>query len=202
MFGREPLIPLDQILGRTDCDWGQQFVKQQSGLLEGANEIVQSRIKKSAQHNKVLHDDRAPSLSRVIPTGTQVLLKRSAFSGRHKIQDVYESDRYVVVWHNEEEDVYAIRPVKGGSEKIVNRRLLRVDPVVQNHVEELSSKDRGEHSVLRVDEEKVGESPCNTDSSDESGSEEIIMMGFTQRGNQESDVDREKVGEPTCRSCA
>ena len=86
--------------------------------------------------------------------------------------------------------------MKGGSEKIVNRRLLRVDPVVQNHVEELSSKERGENSGVRVDEEKVGESPCNTDSSDDSESEEIIMMGFTERKNQESDVDREKVGEP------
>ena len=192
----EPLFPFDQILGRTDCDLGKEFVKQQSELLERANEIVQNRIKQSAQHNKVLHDDRAPSLGRVIPTGTQVLLKKCAFSGRHKIQDVYESDRYVVVWHNEEEDVYAIRPVKGGNEKVVNRRLLRVDPVVQNHVEELSSKERGENSGVRVDEEKVGESPCNTDSSDDSESEEIIMMGFTQRENQESDVDREKVGEP------
>ena len=26
MFGREPLIPLDQIIGRTDSDWGQNVV--------------------------------------------------------------------------------------------------------------------------------------------------------------------------------
>ena len=29
MFGREPLIPLDQILGRTDSDWEQDFTREQ-----------------------------------------------------------------------------------------------------------------------------------------------------------------------------
>ena len=206
MFGREPLIPLDQILGRTDCDWNQEFVKQQAELLERTNEVVQVRIKRSAQRNKVLHDDKSPSFGEAISIGTQVLLKKCAFPGRHKIKDVYERDQYVVVWHNEDDDVYAIRPVRGGKEKVVHRRLLRISPVIQD-IEPLSdvASEMEEpvilvrhdpNSKVEVAKDKVRETlrQSNFDQSDDSDSDEVLITGHWQ-ANEEPIVGNERVGE-------
>ena len=56
MFGREPLIPLDQMLGRTDSDWGQEFVREQSRMLNRASEIVKDKVAKRANYNKGAYD--------------------------------------------------------------------------------------------------------------------------------------------------
>ena len=204
MFGREPLIPLDQILGRTDCDWNQEFVKQQSELLERTNQIVQDRINQSAHRNKVLHDEKAPGFGKDIPVGTQVLLRKRAFPGRHKIKDAYERDRYIVVWHNVEKDVYAIRPVGGGDEKVFHRRLLRIDPVVDKYlVRNDSERDdlgilhqKDTDVIAHVTKEKVGEIPClsSVDQSDDSDSEEVLVRGYKGKGLEQV-VGNEIVGE-------
>ena len=197
MFGREPLIPLDQILGHTDCDWNQDFVKQQSELLERTDQIVRERIRQSAHHNKVLRDEKAPCFGETILVGTPVLLKKCAFSGRHKIKDVFEKDQYIVVWHNEEADVYAIRPVRGGTEKVVHRRLLRVSPLVQD----TDSEENVQHSQSVRVQQKEGKTPVHPHliESDESDSDEILIttMKYAQ-GNEELDVSNEIVGEIPC----
>ena len=64
----------------------------------------------------------------VIKIGDRVLLRRDAFTGRHKLEDKFDETPYAVVAQNKEEDVYQIRPVLGGSAKWVNRRRLTLDP--------------------------------------------------------------------------
>lgn len=117
MFGWEPLIPLDQILGRTDSDWGQNFVQEQSQLLNRAGDLVRENVRKRACLNEASYNAKVNA--RPIAVGSQVLLRKCAFKGRHKIQDRYEREPYVVVWTNEQGDVYKIRPVNGGGEKTV-----------------------------------------------------------------------------------
>ena len=129
MFGREPLIPLDQILGHTDIDWDQDFVKEQADLLGRAGALVKERIERRARHNEISHDGKAKAVP--LPIGSQVLLRKCAFKGRHKLEDAYGRESYTVVWKNEQDDVYRIRPVNGGQEKTVNRKYLRLDPLAE-----------------------------------------------------------------------
>jgi hypothetical protein len=143
MFGREPLIPLDQMLGRTDNDWDQDFVREQSSLLSRASELVKERVAKSCNRNKATYD-RKVKPSKPIEIGSHVLLRKCAFKGRHKLADKFERDPYVVVWINEHSDVFRIRPLKGGPERVVNRKLLRLDPFAESDTENESDESDGD----------------------------------------------------------
>ena len=80
MFGREPLIPLDQILGRTDSDWGQDFVNGQAQLLSKAGVLVRENTEKRCRQNEAVYDTNVNAGP--IPVGAQVLLRRCAFKRR------------------------------------------------------------------------------------------------------------------------
>ena len=174
MFGREPTIPLDQLLGKTDSDWGQDFVKEQSQLIDRAIELVSDRVAKVCNRNKAAYDAKATA--KPIGTGTQVLLKKCAFRGRHKLANAYESTPYVVVGVNDHGDVYHIRPLLGGEQKSVHRRLLRVCPP------------------------EFGESSSNSETeSDDSDWGFIETSGNAAEQTPSSGakpVDQQKVGEP------
>ncbi len=171
LFGREPLIPLDQILGRTDANWDQNFVREQSELLERAGVLVKERMEQRARRNEKGHNFKAKSAP--LAVGLQVLLRKCAFKGRHKLEDVYGRESYTVVWRNEQSDVYRIRPVNGGSERTVNRKYLRMDPLA------------------------VTESGEESDSSDSSDWDPIITKpNSSDSGVVDQGVDAEIVGEP------
>ncbi|PIK40533.1 putative transposon Ty3-I Gag-Pol polyprotein [Apostichopus japonicus] len=67
-------------------------------------------------------------LSPHILVGSTVLLKKCAHEGRHKLEDKYNREPFIVVGVNEGLDVYSIRPLLGGAVRTVNRRLLILDP--------------------------------------------------------------------------
>ena len=176
LFGREPLIPLDQMLGRTDSDWGQEFVREQAKLLDRAADIVKERVAKRASRNKALYDSRGHVALKPLALGSQVLMRRCAFGGRHKLQNKYEQDPYIVVWVNQYGDVCRIRPVKGGQEKTVNRKYLLLDPVAEP-----------ESDSERSDEDSI----CDVVVSDAGGSAEQ-PTDISSKG-----VGSENVGEPS-----
>ena len=115
MFGKDPLIPIDQMLGKTDSDWGQDFVKEQAQLIDRARELVSDRVSKPCNRNKAAYDSKANA--EPIHVGTQVLLRKCAFRGRHKLANAYESNPYIVVGIKEHGDVYHIPPLLGGDQK-------------------------------------------------------------------------------------
>ena len=93
--------------------------------------------------------------------GSYVYLKKCAFTRRHKLENVYLDEIYVVIWVNPTKDVYQIRPINGGPARVVNRRLIRevpsnldvveadVDDVVVDDVEdvEFNSEERGDYPL-------------------------------------------------------
>ena len=91
--------------------------------------------------------------------GERVLLRREAFSGRHKLKDNYDSMTYIITSKNDENDVpvYQIQPALGDETKWVNRRRLVFDP---RQVEEVSD-------VLYCN---------NMSETDQSNEEQIYMM--------------------------
>ena len=151
------------MLGRAKNDWDQDFVKEQSSLLTRDSELVKERVAKSCERNKATYD-RKVKPSKPIKISSHVLLRKQAFKGRHKLADVFERDPYVVVWINEHNDVYRIRPLKGGPERVVNRKLLRLDPFAESETENESDEGSDEDSdweALRT--EPLADQPLGQD---------------------------------------
>lgn len=126
LYGRDPYTPVDQLLCNTQEDWTEDFVEVQAKNLKRAHGIAERRMKAVLQKQKHRHDNK--SLSKPIPIGKRVLLRKNAFTGRHKLEDKYNREPFIVVWVNEEGDVYNIRPVMGGPAQTVNRKQLIEDP--------------------------------------------------------------------------
>ena len=126
MFGREPSVPLDNLLNSARKDWKECAISQQAELISKTYKVAKDRMMKAADANKKLYDKKVSSAP--LPVDSLVLLKHCAFTERHKLKDNFNSEQYIVVKANAENDIYAIRPSAGGKEKWVNRKLLVLDP--------------------------------------------------------------------------
>ncbi|PIK33447.1 putative transposon Ty3-I Gag-Pol polyprotein [Apostichopus japonicus] len=134
MFGREPYTPLDQLLSNARKTWDEDFVKEQAAALQEAHKVAAEKIKTSKEKEKAKYDQLPQSTP--LEVGARVLLRRTAFDGRHKLEDKFRRDPFVIVRVNPEGDVYGIRPLLGGPIQTVNRRLLTEDPRDVQQVED------------------------------------------------------------------
>lgn len=162
MFGRQPVVPVDQLISNTRSEWSEDSIRKQAEIIRRTSLVVKGRLTKSAEANKRRYDRKATTVRLVV--GARVLLKQMAHSGRHKIANTFEEQPYVVVSCNEEKGVYQIRPVAGGKARWVNRQLLISDPRKETD----TSFDRDPLQVL----------PCTQDSSDsenESDEDDIFL---------------------------
>ena len=126
LYGREPILPVDQLLSNTESDWGEDYVQVQANIIKKASQLAISRMKASCDRDKMRYDKKAKA--KPLEVGDNVLLKQCAFLNRHKLENQYKEQKYVVVSMNTEGDVYTIRPSRGGPELTVNRKLLIIDP--------------------------------------------------------------------------
>ena len=86
--------------------------------------------------------------------GSRVLLKKCAFTVRHKLVNRYGDQCYVVVSANDDLNLYEVRPALGGPAKWLNRKLLVLDPrgepnrapVVLDVLPRIHDNDPGENS--------------------------------------------------------
>ena len=126
MYGQEPKIPLDHLLNNLDQDWGEEYVKVQADLMDQAYKVARHRMEKSVNLDKIRHDRK----DRVHPLkiGDRVILQKTGFRDRHKLQDHFCSESYVATNKNSEQDLYEIRLALGGPTRWVNRRMLIRDP--------------------------------------------------------------------------
>ena len=150
MFGRKERIPLDQLFGKNDTDWEQDYVQKQADMFERAREVVSERMQRIAAKNKERVDVKLSKNTIHPDVGSIVYLKKCAFTQRHKLQNKYFDEMYVVVWHNSEKDVYHVRPVKGGPLKVVNRKLLKVKFPIETGCDEHYEELNYDHDVSNV----------------------------------------------------
>ncbi len=144
LFGREPTLPLDHLISNSKQSWDNDFVEEQAALLQRAGELVGQRIQNQANTNEKYGESKRTFCP--IPIGAQVLLKRCSFKGRHKLENHFETEPYVVVNVNSHRDVFTIRPIKGGHERVVNRKYLRICPVT-----EIQNQQLNQQMMERVD---------------------------------------------------
>ena len=126
MFGRRPQIPLDHLISNLPNDYSVDYVSNQSTFLKRVYDIVKQRLEKAASTRKQCYDSKAhlPSLD----IGSRVLLQKTGFKDRHKLEDHYNSDPYVVLRRNDSGELYEIRPALGGQSRWVNAKMIIPDP--------------------------------------------------------------------------
>ena len=118
-------IPLDHLLNNTQNDL-EDYVHKQATLIQKAYDLAKDWLVRAANANKRHYDSRfePPSLD----VGSRVLIKRCAFTKRHKLEDSYHEGQYVVVDLNPMGDLIAVRFSLGGPVKWLNRKLFTLDP--------------------------------------------------------------------------
>jgi len=121
-FGRNPKLPIDNILGMTvneqlDMDeWVQLHRKRMSQAVQRAN----NKLNQKANERKKRHDSTVKHIKE-IPTGSKVLL-RNRVAERNKIQDVWSSVVYKVTGQvSENSSAYIVTKLEDGSAKVVNQ---------------------------------------------------------------------------------
>lgn len=128
MFGRDPRLPIDFLLGRIqDPVPGevQDWVAEHQARLMVAFEGAQAQLSLAADRRKERHDQRVHPVP--IKVGQLVYLQDHSARGRHKIQDLWSSVVYQVLRAPQEKGaVYTIAPV-GDLEKVrhVHRDMLK-----------------------------------------------------------------------------
>ena len=141
MFGREPLIPLDHLISNTGKSWRENVAQQQATFLKRAHRLVKDRMISAAAANKQRYDKLAQASP--LPIGSRVLVKRCAFTKRHKLSNHFREEQHIVVKRNSAKDLYAVRPALGGPERWLNRKLLVLDP--RGELTQLNSLNQGIH---------------------------------------------------------
>ena len=81
---------------------------------------------RAAETDKQRWDRRA--FAGPIRVGERVLLKKCAFTGRHKLSNTYAEPSHMVVNSKPEQNLYQVRPALGGPSKWVNRKMMVLDP--------------------------------------------------------------------------
>ena len=177
------MLPIDQLVGRSNGDWNEDYVESQASLMKRAHEVVSSRLRAAAEKEE--HRYGRNTSATTLEVGDRVLLKRHAFTERHKLQDKFYDTPYVVVDVNNHNDLYQIRPASGGELKWVNRRQLVVDPrgVVE---EEPDVRDRSPESEDHV----------TSSSSDDEFESDDDDLGIVRLQLQQDECEREEELQP------
>lgn len=153
-FGREPRLPLDNLLGEADpesvCmdEWVAQHRQRMLCAMTRAYKMTQRKAKqRKERHDKSVN-------AKDMNEGTKVIL-RNRVKGRNKIQDVWNSTSYVVRGKMGNSSAYVVEHCGNGSVKVVNRLdLLEFD---QDSDDSLDSIHHGSGSDSDSSDSSVGE---------------------------------------------
>ena len=128
MFGRHPRLPIDVEFGLPKHNCGDnssksRYVQKLRRRLNYAFKKASKYSEQQAQKYKTSYDRsmRGPQLQEE----DIVLVKIVAHKGRHKLQDRWEPEEYVVIEQPiAGTPVYRVQPVNGGSIRTLHRNLL------------------------------------------------------------------------------
>ena len=127
MFGREPQLPIDFLLGRVkDPVPGevQDWIIEHQSRLEIAFEGAKERLLAAAGRRKERHDQKVREVP--LQVGQLVYVRDHGVRGRHKIQDIWSSLVYQVVKASGQGAVYTVAPVEALHQvRTVHRDMLK-----------------------------------------------------------------------------
>ena len=99
------------------------YVSQLKGRLKFANNKAKQMAKRQPAKHRELYDQKCRGAE--LEVGDLVLVKQTAWKGRHRIQDRWESEEYQVVGQPiHGAPVYTVKSVAGGRTRVLLRNLL------------------------------------------------------------------------------
>ena len=128
LFVREPRLPVDVEFslqrGSQKGSLGESsYVSQLRRRLKFAHNKAKEMAKRQQAKHRELHDQRCRGAE--LEVGDLVLVKQTAWKGRHKIQDKWENEEYQVVGQpTPGVPVYTEKSVAGGRTRVLCRNLL------------------------------------------------------------------------------
>ena len=128
MFGRQTRLPIDFELGLPIDVLGDncsktRYVYKLKERLNFAYKRAREMSQKQAQKYKLSYDRKVKGTQ--LQIDYLVLVKRVAWKGRHKIQNKWEPEEYVVLEQpNKSVLVYKVKPVGNGKERVLHRNML------------------------------------------------------------------------------
>ena len=186
MFGRHPRLPIDVEFGLPKSNSGdnssksryvQKLRRRLNYAFQKANKIAnQQAYKYKTSYDKSI---RGPQLQEK----DIVLVKIVAHKGRHKLQDKWEPEEYVVVEQPiAGTPVYRVQPVTGGNIRTLHRNLLL--PLGVKLEPDYNSDD----SILEEDDSSSDESIVPGDTKAKVGDRKRLVKK-TQPHSEENNVD-------------
>lgn len=115
MFGREARLPVDlcfntSVDGKDPVKY-QQYVESMKRDLQNAYKLASDASQKSHERNKKYYDKRVKH--QTLEEGDRVLIKNLGLTGKHKLQDRWNSLPYIVVKKLPDLPVYRLKPERG-----------------------------------------------------------------------------------------
>ena len=123
LFGREPRLPVDVEFGLQRGSPGESNYISQLRRLRFAHKKAKNMAQRQQARHMGLYDLKCRGAA--LSVGDLVLVKQTAWKGRHKIQDRWESGEYQVVGQpTPGVPVYTVKSLAGGKTKVLHRNLL------------------------------------------------------------------------------
>ena len=128
LFGREPRLPVDvefglQRGGQRGSHGESNYISQLRRRLKFAHRKAKHMAQRQQARHRGLYDLKCRGAT--LSMGDLVLVKQTAWKGRHKIQDQWESGEYQVVGQPTPGVlVYTVKSLAGGKTKLLHRNLL------------------------------------------------------------------------------
>lgn len=128
MFGRSPRLPVDLAFGLpvrdTPSTSHSTYVQNLRSRLEESYQLASKNAAKSAERNKTRFDQKVKPSTLV--EGDRVLVRNVRLRGKHKLEDKWEKDIYVVVKRAGDLPVYTVRSEvdSSGRTRTLHRDLL------------------------------------------------------------------------------
>ena len=147
LFGREPWLPVDFLLGvdfqsENLCGWLQEHQSNLSKAYTSANNQMLHKYKS----RKIEVDKRQYDVP--INIGDRVLVRNRAPRGRNKIQDKWLSEIFKVTGQPDKA-VFTVEPAdESAPERVVGRREIRKCPFAPILMDEISDEECSDHSAV------------------------------------------------------
>lgn len=127
MFGRNPRLPVDVMMGLENPDGEAslpRYVETLRKRLKDAYRLANANAERARKRQKGNFDLKVRGA--VLHPGDRVLVKKVAFKGKHKIEDRWEAEPYVILEQpNREVPVFVVAPEKGRkTRRTLHRNLL------------------------------------------------------------------------------
>ena len=199
MFGRHPRLPIDVAFGlhKPNCSDNcskSRYIQKLRRRLNYAHKKASKYSSEQAQKYKISYDKSVKGHQ--LQVNDLVLVKIVAHKARHKIQDKWESEEYIVIEQPiPGTPVYRVRPVTGTKVRTLHRNLLL--PLGVKYQPDIDSDESDSDDSVCVDTsysssnqpEKVSQAKSVRFQS------ELPKVGFEDRKGVVSQADSSKVDE-------